>query len=286
MTSNQVPAVDLAPGMPSRVVVISATDITEGGLSLAGQTVTFALSDSLDVTAFGDVIAKTQATVTLDSAGGGSIRLPVYDADVKTWCGQDWAILVSTSWGSRKAIRVTAGTSGIALSALPNIRPLTRREQQWAITGVSLNVTTGTVAGEASGTATLAGGILALNLKLPPTGPHEHGQIENGAGRWSMTAAGGAQLVAGGTEVWAIGEDGVLDTGTVPATHISGLPELVDDAVADAVGRPAVAYDTDGTPYYTATAGTHLILTDEGGPYLATKLIPTVTLESGTPVLS
>lgn len=227
MTSTQVPTVDLAPGMPSRVVVISATDITEGGRSLEGQTVTFALSDSLDVTAFGDVIAKTQATVTLDSAGGGTIRLPVYDENVKTWCGQDWAILVSTSWGSRKAIRVTAGTVPVALSALPNIRPLSRREQQWAITGVSLNVTTGTDPGVSSGTATLNGGVLGLNLVLPPTGPHTHGQIENGNGYWSMTAEGGVQLVAGGTEKFAISPAGVVTAGTFPSLTGYGSPQGV-----------------------------------------------------------
>ncbi|WP_170931833.1 hypothetical protein [Brachybacterium massiliense] len=36
MTSTIVPPVDLAPGMPSRVVTISATDVTEGGQSMAG----------------------------------------------------------------------------------------------------------------------------------------------------------------------------------------------------------------------------------------------------------
>ena len=164
MTSTIVPPVDLAPGMPSRVVTISATDVTEGGRSLEGQMVRFALSDTLDVSSGGDVIAKTQAEVVLDSNGEGSIRLPVYDDGVKTWCGQDWAILVTATWGSQKAIRVPAGTSSIALSALPPVRPLRGREKLWAITGASITVSEGATAG---GSVSLNGGVLDLSLTIP-----------------------------------------------------------------------------------------------------------------------
>lgn len=165
MTSVIVPPVDLAPGMPSRVVTISATDVTEGGQSLAGQMVRFALSDTLDVTSGGDVIAKTQAEVVLDSNGEGSIRLPVYSDAVKTWCGDpDWAILVTATWGSQKAIRVPAGTSSIALSSLPPVRPLRGREKQWAITGASVTVSEG---GSAGGTVTLESGVLRFALTIP-----------------------------------------------------------------------------------------------------------------------
>lgn len=167
MTSTIVPPVDLAPGMPSRVVTISATDITEGGQSMSGQKVHFALSDSLDVTSGGDVIAKTSATVTLDSNGDGRIRLPVYDENVRTWCGKEWAVLVSASWGSQKAIRVPAGTSTIALSALPNVRPLRGRELQWAVTGAGITVVEGAQWGAS---ATLDGGVLRFVLTVPPGG--------------------------------------------------------------------------------------------------------------------
>lgn len=166
MTSTQVPSVDLAPGMPSRVVTISATDVTEGGQTQAGQKVVFALSDTLDVTSGGDVIAKTQATVTLDANGEGSIRLPVYDEDVRTWCGREWAILVS-GLGSQKAIRVPAGTSSIALSALPPVRPLRGRELQWAVTGTSVSVTEGAVWDV---DVSLSGGILDFDFTVPPGG--------------------------------------------------------------------------------------------------------------------
>lgn len=192
MTSVIVPPVDLAPGMPSRVVTISATDVTEGGTSLAGQMVRFALSDSLDVTSGGDVIAKSQAEVVLDGNGNGSIRLPVYNDAVKTWCGDpDWAIIVTTTWGSQKAIRVPAGTTPIALSALPPVRPLRGREKQWAVTGVSLAVTTGTEAGQASGSASLSGGILSLNLTVPPAGPHTHGLTGEGSPQGVVSAEAG-----------------------------------------------------------------------------------------------
>ena len=179
MTSVIVPPVDLAPGMPSRVVTISATDVTEGGQSLEGQMVRFALSDTLDVTSGGDVIAKTQAEVVLDANGEGRIRLPVYNENVRTWCGQDWAILVTATWGSQKAIRVPAGTSSIALSALPPVRPLRGREKQWAITGASVTVTEG---GSWDASLNLSGGILNLGLTVPPGGVDWYkGRLANGA---------------------------------------------------------------------------------------------------------
>ena len=165
MTSVIVPPVDLAPGMPSRVVTISATDITEGGKSLAGQKVWFALSDSLDVTSGGDVIAKTSAEVVLDANGNGQIRLPVYSADVKTWCGKEWAVIVSTSWGSQKAVRVPAGSTTIALSALPNVRPLRGRELQWSVTGAAVTIVEGA---QWDASIVLFGGILTLTLTVPP----------------------------------------------------------------------------------------------------------------------
>ena len=209
MTSTIVPPVDLAPGMPSRVVTISATDVTEGGQPLEGQMVRFALSDTLDVSSGGDVIAKTQAEVVLDSNGEGRIRLPVYDEDVKTWCGKDWAVLVTATWGSQKAIRVPAGTSSIALSALPPVRPLRGREKQWAITGASVTVTEG---GQWDATLDLSGGILNLDLTVPPGArPMLRGRIEAGGnpdnwrsgdsrqGQWDIINTSDAQaLIANG----------------------------------------------------------------------------------------
>ena len=219
MTSVIVPPVDLAPGMPSRVVTISATDVTEGGRSLEGQMLRFALSDTLDVTSGGDVIAKTQAEVVLDEAGNGRIRLPVYDASVKTWCGQDWAILVTTTWGSQKAIRVPAGTSSIALSALPPVRPLRGREKQWAVTGASVTVTEG---GNAGGSVSLSGGVLDFRLTIP-RGDWNRGGITSGgdvdtlyggaaAGHYridSLSVAGMPYSALGVLEVWYNSASGI-----------------------------------------------------------------------------
>ena len=202
MTSVIVPPVDLAPGMPSRVVTISATDVTEGGKSLAGQTVTFALSDTLDVTSGGDVIAKTEATITLDSNGDGRIRLPVYNADVKNWCGDsDWAVLVSASWGSRKAIRVPSGTSTIALSDLPPVRPLRGREKQWAVTGAGITIVEGAQWGAS---VELQGGVLRFVLTVPPGGTSWYkGALGSTANL--DTLADGAYVVVSGDVAEAIG---------------------------------------------------------------------------------
>lgn len=232
MTSTIIPPVDLAPGMPSRVVTISATDVTEGGQSLEGQMVRFALSDTLDVTSGGDVIAKTQAEVVLDADGEGSIRLPVYDEDVKTWCGQDWAILVTATWGSQKAIRVPAGTSSIALSALPPVRPLRGREKLWAITGVSVTVSESASAG---GTASLSGGLLNFHLDIP-RGDWNRGTITAGSlddytaaaqqGRYQVsgsTISGKPTNTNGWLEVWRHGGSGrttqVYTTSVASATQ-------------------------------------------------------------------
>ncbi|MFC0673559.1 GDSL-type esterase/lipase family protein [Brachybacterium hainanense] len=168
MTSIIVPPVDLAPGLPSRVVTISATDVTEGGTSMAGATVAFALSSTLDASG-GVVVARTSALITLDAQGKGQIRLPVYDtAASQTWCNDDnWAIIVSTSWGDRKAVRVPAGTTSIPLSSLPPVRPLRGRELQWAITGVSVSVTEGA---QWDASVSLSGGVLDFDFIVPPGG--------------------------------------------------------------------------------------------------------------------
>lgn len=203
MTSVIIPPVDLAPGMPSRVVTVSATDLTEGGQSMAGKVVRFALSDTLDVTAGGDVIAKTQAEIVLDAQGNGSIRLPVYSEDVRTWCGDpDWAILVS-AFGTQKAVRVPAGTSSVALSALPPVRPLRGREKQWAITGAGITIVEGSQWGA---TVQLIGGVLAFTITVPP----------------------------GGTAWWK----GMLGESSNPDTLEDGAYGIFTGAAAEAMGMP------------------------------------------------
>lgn len=217
MPSSIVPTVDLAPGMPSRTVTVSATDITEGGQSMAGAKVTFALSDSLDVASGGDVIARRSATIELDSNGDGAIRLPVYSTKGKTWCGadDDWAILVSTSWGSSKAIRVPAGSSSIALSALPNVRPLTAREKLWAITGAGITVTEGSQWGA---TVTLNGGVLNFNLTVPPGGTAWHLGTVYAASNLNDFKSGGI------TTFSASADPSNRPEGASPAGHLWVLP--------------------------------------------------------------
>lgn len=237
MTSVAVPDNDLAPNLPSREVTISATNVTEGGVSLRGQWVNFALSDSIDVTPGGDMIAKTSQTITLDSAGNGRIRLPVYDTgNGKGWeSGKDWAIIVTTSWGSSKAIRVPQGSGSIPLSYLPAVRPLSRAEMRYAVTGVSLSVGVGSTPGQASGTATLDGGILRLGLTVPPTGAHSHSTSDiTGLDAKIKEFVHWRGKVPNGTNIatmrgkawrgsWGVGED---TTGTQIGS-LSGLPELI-----------------------------------------------------------
>lgn len=217
MTSTIIPPVDLAPGMPSRVVTISATDLTEGGQSLAGAEVTFALSDTLDVSSGGDVIAKTQATITLDEGGNGSIRLPVYDEDVRTWCGKDWAILVK-GFGSQKAIRVPAGTSTIALSALPPVRPLKGREKLWAVTGAGITIVEGSQWGAS---VELDGGVLRFVLTVPPGGTAWYkGALGSSANL--DTLAEGAYVVLSGSVAETIGLPEALN-GVIESYETLGL---------------------------------------------------------------
>lgn len=164
MTSVLIPPVDLAPGMPSRVVTVLGTDITEDAAALVGKTMTFALSDTLDAPG-GVVIARSEETLAFDESSTLQIRVPVYTPNAKNWCGDDdWAVLVKTSWGDRKSIRVPAGTGNIALSDLPNVRPLRGREKQWAVTAASVTVTEG---GNAGGSVSLSGGVLDFRLTIP-----------------------------------------------------------------------------------------------------------------------
>src|SRR5699024_2862859 len=65
-------------------------------------------------------------------------------------------------------IRVPAGTSTINLADLPEVRPLTRREQEYAITSVGVTVTEGT---QASGSASLVNGNLGLKIQVPSFRP-------------------------------------------------------------------------------------------------------------------
>src|SRR5699024_4755094 len=70
--------------------------------------------------------------------------------------------------GEAYMIRVPAGTSTINLADLPEVRPLTRREQEYAITSVGVTVTEGT---QASGSASLVNGNLGLKIQVPAFRP-------------------------------------------------------------------------------------------------------------------
>lgn len=161
-----VPATDRAPSLASRIVTIHATDVTEG--APAPDHFTFSLPCALRVPA-DDVILRPGGVKVRLVDGRAQVRLPVYSTAVQTVDGStDWIIRVKPSWGDPYSIRVPAGTSAISLADLPSVRPLTRREQQYAITGVGVTVTEGTQAG---GSASYANGQLNLAIQVPAFRP-------------------------------------------------------------------------------------------------------------------
>lgn len=162
-TAKTTPTPDLAPSLPSRVVTIDTTDITEG---VPGRgTVTFSLPVDLHVPADGMIVQQTERTVTL-SEGKGAIRLPVYTNSITTRDGStDWVVLVRKSWDQDGpyAIRVPDGDGPVSLASIANVRPLTQVERAYAISSVSLQVTSGALGGY----ATADGGQLGIHLSIP-----------------------------------------------------------------------------------------------------------------------
>ena len=161
-----VPATDRAPSLASRVVTIHATDVTEG--APAPDHFVFSLPCALRVPA-DDVILRPGGVKVRLVDGRAQVRLPVYTSAVQTVDGStDWVVIVKPSWGDPYPIRVPAGTSAISLADLPSVRPLTRREQQYAITSVGVTVTEGTQAG---GSASYTNGNLDLKIQVPAFRP-------------------------------------------------------------------------------------------------------------------
>lgn len=161
-----VPATDRAPSLASRVVTIHATDVTEG--APAPDHFVFSLPCALRVPA-DDVILRPGGVKARLVDGRAQVRLPVYSTAVQTVDGStDWVVIVKPSWGDPYPIRVPAGTSAISLADLPSVRPLTRREQQYAITSVGVTVTEGTQAG---GSASYTNGALDLKIQVPAFRP-------------------------------------------------------------------------------------------------------------------
>lgn len=207
MSSTLIPSQDLVPSVSSRVVTIDATSMLEATPD-GEHWVDFILPQDLHVAADDKIIMAGSERVTL-SAGKGTIRLPTYDPDAKTVDGSsDWVVLVKKSWtgqgcghgrgcgcGGAYAIRVPVGTSSISLADLPAVRPLTPREQMYAITGASVSVSVGSP----GGSVTLDGGILRFDLSIPEAS-FTRGILENGTdtrvmrgaewrGQWTIPSA-------------------------------------------------------------------------------------------------
>lgn len=161
-----VPEQDRAPSLASRVVTIHATDVTEG--APAPDSVTFALPCALRVPG-DDVILRPGGVRVRLVDGRAQVRLPVYGGGaVRVDGSDDWLIKVSPSWGGEYGIRVPAGSGEVSLADLPAVRPLTRREKAYAITGVGVTVTEGAHAG---GTAEYRNGQLDFEIQVPSFRP-------------------------------------------------------------------------------------------------------------------
>lgn len=165
MTASLIPAQDLVPSLPSRVVNIDVVDMLEGGPAPAGDTVAFILPHDLHIKADDKIVRRGTKTITLDQ-GKGAIRLPVYDT---TAAPGDWWITVKKSWEDcAYKIRVPAGTGPINLVDINPIQTLTGRELQYAITGVGVTVTE---APQAGGTVTFNAGQLDFAIQVPSFKP-------------------------------------------------------------------------------------------------------------------
>lgn len=161
-----VPEQDRAPSLASRVVTIHATDVTEG--APAPDSVAFALPCALRVPG-DDVILRPGGVRVRLVDGRARVRLPVYGGGaVRVDGSDDWLIKVSPSWGGEYGIRVPAGSGEVSLADLPAVRPLTRREKAYAITGVGVTVTEGAHAG---GTAEYRNGQIDLQIQVPSFRP-------------------------------------------------------------------------------------------------------------------
>ena len=173
--TDLVPAADLVPSLPSRVVTIDVVDSTEG--AAATGSVTFTLLGDIHVSADRKIVKAEPVPVALTD-GKGSIRLPVY-----TGATGDWAVAVRKSWAPYEyLVRVPAGESSIDLS---QIQPLTQAPAGVAavLTAAGVEIEQGAAWGA---TVTNSGGVATFRFTVPP-----------GAVAWDKTATpltGGSDL--------------------------------------------------------------------------------------------
>ena len=152
---------DLAPGAPSRLVLVDAVEVDEA-VPTDGY-IDFGLDGDLRVPADGRIITRSTRRVTL-ADGKGQIRLPVASGAVADDAGDSWYIRVKKSWlDYAYAIRVPAGSGSVSLAHLAPVEELTAREAQWALRNASITVREGAAAGSVS----LANGTLHLDLTVP-----------------------------------------------------------------------------------------------------------------------
>ena len=155
---------DSVPSVPSRIVTISVVELDE--TTPATGSVTFTLPCDLYAPADDMIIRAFSQTVQLVK-GKAQVHLPCFsDKAVDQDGSPDWAIQVTKSWHPKHPyyIRVPAGSTPISLAKVGSVRLLKGREKAYALTGVGLTIHDGT---QASGSATLAGGVLNIDLTIP-----------------------------------------------------------------------------------------------------------------------
>ena len=193
MVSTLIPSADLAPSVTSRVLVVKATDFTEG--APATGEITFSLPWDVDVKLDKVILQAGSKTLTFDEAGQMQIRVPTADPDSSP---DAWFLTVKKSWAPHAyAVRVPVGTTPINLVDVPLVQELPAGAAPgFLLTGAAATVTLGA---EADVTTSVAGGIANFAFTLPDYGP----QLEQSA----TAAAESAAAAAAAAESAAAAED-------------------------------------------------------------------------------
>ncbi|MEL4357026.1 MULTISPECIES: glycosyl hydrolase family 28-related protein [unclassified Luteococcus] len=171
--STLIPAADLVPSVPSRIVTIDVTEMTEG--APADGRVTLTLPCDLYVPGDRKIIQAGSETLTL-ADGKGEIRLPCWAPDAIA--NDDWMIYVHKSWAPRAyPIRVPAGDGPISLAEIPEVRALKKpKDWKYALTGIAVTVVEGGAWGATAGEP--KGGIAPITITVPPAAtPWSKGEI-------------------------------------------------------------------------------------------------------------
>lgn len=165
MVSTLIPSADLAPSVTSRVLIVKATDFTEG--APAKGTITFSLPWDVDVKPDGVILQAGSKTLDFDETGQMQIRVPTADPDTNPTA---WFLTVKKSWAPHAyAIRVPVGTTPINLVDVPIVQEVPAGTPAGVLlTGASATVKIGAAPDVKT---TVAAGVANFDFTLPDYGP-------------------------------------------------------------------------------------------------------------------